>query len=1523
MIHPWKYILCFIVPVTFAYNGITVNGNCSRTRPPEQFLVWGKPGLTLDCILWGTERCIGSIPPHLEGNHPASTASSLSVNGKLIADPNQNSSPQIIIEWEWEDTGSGRLKGFLVHVLTYNLKDDSSNTVCRIFDFSGITFNASGHKLKFQKKLVGFSGGSHLLYQLHLSSLPHHSPDVRLTKFFTLQPVQSGTEIPASNWIPFISYDEILFTAPATIEARFSLAPSRYGFRQYTVMLAFKNDSLNAVATCHLSVNSSYHCQHREFDPPSQNETTFLASFRDIAAGEYVIHIQPVDPYRQDDARCLCHTGANDVRQCQSCLDTSSAVFTVVANTDIANTTSSPRANTTTQIASNTDLTSTTTSSVSTTTATPATNVKNATSTSTTSSLAPTVTAKVSVAEYPNTTLRPATSAQVPVMISNGEIAVQGNCSRDFPPEPLAVWGKPRKPLVCTMWNTERCNDSLPSHLEGNDTATAPTSLSVDGVFIRDPQNNSCPQIIITWSTANNDSRIDNLKGFLLEIRKYDRMNNITSSLCRILDFSSTRFSASDDKLKFQKKLVGFPGGSHLLYQLHLTSLPHHSPDVRLTKFFTLQPVQKGTVIPASNWTPFISYDEVNFTAPATIEARFSLAPSRYGFSEYIVMLVLTGDSLNAIATCRVLTTSHYKCQDRELQPPSQNDTTVLASFSNISTGEYTIHIQPVDPYSMDDSKCLCYASVANGNRVCQGCLDTVTSTFTVVPGADITNTTIIPVSPPAALDRIGDIVASVLGVVIGVIVAGIVAVFRINRYIKVRSGKRFLEQWQKRNNNQGIKVILLNTEDHQYHTKVVSELALFLHNSCGCYVSYLPWEKGKIEPEDAGEWVLHHMDVADFIIVVNSRIAFETYEARSRDTIGHTAFNTAISHMQAKKSDDAYFQRFLFIHFAYTEEQFFIKDINPAVEYQVPEELPGLLNHIHGIQGGEEAENNIHGTLENIFEIKGLQELIMKSRKYQIANPQWFASEAIQVAACAESGDDFCSVSEPDRNLSRSFNNPDPHQTARWEVVQSHQYPFDQRYRAPPLESNIENLRPTINPTYDSSISDEAGNIVLKDFDFFPVSVNDESDILLPRDATRDIATSQLENGHAVLTADGLGQINPTVDRYRSPEFGAEASRKLGSSILPPSDIASDIATSQLENELAVLTLHSLGQMNPSFDGYASVEFGAKSSKVNGSSILAPSEVASDTATIQLDNELAVLTLHSLGPMGPTLDGYTSGEFGAKSSKVNGSSILAPSEVASDTATIQLENELAILTLHSLGQMGPTLDGYTSGEFGASSSRVNGSSILPPSEVASDTATIQLENELAVLALHSLEQMNPSFDGYTSGEFGAKSSKVNGSSILAPSEVASDTATIQLENELAVLTLHSLGPMGPTLDGYTSGEFGAKSSKVNGSSILAPSEVASDTATIQLENELAILTLHSLGQMGPTLDGYTSGEFGASSSRVNGSSILPPSEVASDTATIQLENVLANITMNSLGNINSTAIDFSCASVYHQAASK
>ncbi|XP_067659813.1 uncharacterized protein [Haliotis asinina] len=1335
MIVPWICVVVFMIPNTFTFNEISVNGNCSRTRPPEQFVVWGKPGLALDCTLLGTNRCTSSLPQHLQGD-PADPPSSLSVSGMLIPDPNDNSSPQITIEWDWEDAGTGHLEGFLLHIHTHNLLINTLPTICRIFDLSGSAFNATGTKLTFQKKLIGISGGSHLLHQLGLSSLPRHSTDVRLTKFLTLQPFQNGTVIPARNWIPYISYDKVNFTAPATIEVRFSLAAPTYGFRQYRVMLVSNNDSLNAVETCIISTDSSYVCQGMEFGPISQNETTVLASFTDVAAGQYVIHIQPLDPYGQDDARCLCHSTAHNVKQCQPCLDTPSAVLTVVANTETNNTTTLPVAATTTKTGFTTDLTSTSTS---TSTSTPSRSSLTTTQVSTTNGTTATTPSTLSTStlqvlasstEFPNTETLPVSSSQVPAITSSGDIAVRGNCSRDFPPEPLAVWGTPRSPLDCTMWNTARCNDSLPPHLEGNISATPPGSFSVKGVLIRDPKNNSCPQIIITWTTAKNDSRADKLKGFLLEIRKYDSVNNNSTFLCRILDFSSTSFTASDGEMKFQKKMVGFSGGSHLLYQLDFTSLPRHSPDVRLTKFFTLQPVQKGSTISASNWTPFISYDEVNFTAPATVEARFSIAPARYNFSQYTVMLVRSGDSLNAIASCRVSLTSDYMCQDRVLQPPSENSTTVLVSFMNISAGEYTVHIQPVDPYSMDDSRCLCYASVANGNRICQGCLDTVTTVFTVVQSAATTNSTIVPIVPVPAIgeDRVASIVGSVFGAVMGVIMVIIVAAFRINRYMKVRDGKRFLEQWQNPNNNQGKKVIILNTEDHHYHTKVVSEFALFLHNSCGCSVSYLPWEKGKLQDEDAAAWVLNRMDESDFIIVINSRIAFETYKARSRDTTEQSVFSTAMSHIHAQKSDDAYFQRFLFIHFSYTEEHFFIKDINPAVEYQMPEQLPRLLNHIHGMQGGED-ENNVRASLENMFD--KLQELITKSKKYEKTNPQWFASEQIQEAGSVELGDNICSVSQADGN---AFINNDPRQTEPFRAVQHGQYRQSQRYLAPAPESesasDIDNEGQQADITPDSSALNEPG----KTQDCRTLRTDLVRGILAPSDVTSDIATSEVEKRLADLNFASLGDVGPTEDSSASPGFGAKPTWKDGGSMLPPSDVTSDISTSLLEKRFAGITLGSLDQVEPPVDTSKPSQFGAYVSKDCGSSFVPPSDVASDTATSQVENGLAMHTLHSFE--NSAFDGNMSAQFGAIAPRDNDSSFVTPSDVASDTATSQVENGLAMHTLHSLGN--PAFDGNMSAQFGAIAPRDDDSSILPPSDVASDTAMSKLEIRLADITMNS-----------------------------------------------------------------------------------------------------------------------------------------------------------------------------------------
>ncbi|XP_071098415.1 uncharacterized protein [Haliotis cracherodii] len=604
--------------------------------------------------------------------------------------------------------------------------------------------------------------------------------------------------------------------------------------------------------------------------------------------------------------------------------------------------------------------------------------------------------------------------------VMSQDVGLTGNCSRTDRPEPMEIWGVERGPLTCTMLGTTSCEGgTLPPEVQG-DFMGSPQSLSVEGTLVPAPNGVLNPQIVFTWEPPATAAGFEHLKGFYVEINRFSGISPEQMFYCRVFDFSQNNFTSQDYKLKFKKKMVGFPGGTNFLYRMEMFTLPMSPGSKSKIEFFTLQPVQDGSS--TASWSTSVSYEMRTLTPPADVTVQFSLAPSEYNFRKYSVELVSDHDDKNVLLGCEVDTLGDYICQGINNPKPPADATTVTHTFHDLGPGSYRVWITPVDPHWQTEGQCLCFERTSANHTACLRCITTSTGNIIVEPHAaetsptspaqpggstapDVGDTTArtspTPPAQPAGstAPSVGDTkepptdlvtgLAALFGSLFGLILVAVVVIV----YRRQRASALCVR-----------KVYLLYTDDHRDHCNVVSKLAIYLRDLCYCEVFFVPWFRGTIKTMGVYQWILSHIDQADYVLVISSEAAFMLFDARNTNTSFRTedvgpegdTFSPAVTHIMARSSQPDFHKKTILAHFAYTDEEYVIKDVSPVIHYQLPKYFKEMLCHIHEVElldkTPKQAKINAIGNLQASQCGRTLLDAITKAKHFQKACPQWFA---------------------------------------------------------------------------------------------------------------------------------------------------------------------------------------------------------------------------------------------------------------------------------------------------------------------------------------------------------------------------------------------------------------------------------------------------------------------------------------------------------------------------------------------------
>ncbi|XP_071086836.1 interleukin cytokine receptor-related protein 1-like isoform X2 [Haliotis cracherodii] len=592
------------------------------------------------------------------------------------------------------------------------------------------------------------------------------------------------------------------------------------------------------------------------------------------------------------------------------------------------------------------------------------------------------------------------------------------------------------------MGNEGCRNGTLPPQV-GGDFMGAPQSLEVEGELFKDNSGNLHPQVVVTWEPPAQGAGFHSLKGFYVKIYKIPG-NSVFR--CYVFDFSQSNFTLSDHKLKFKKKILGIDGGSDHLYLLEMYTLPMSAGSKSKGRYFTLQPFQDGKS--PGDWSAALTYKGDNRMAPADITVRFSLAPKEYKFSRYVVKLVGARNSLNAVNKCEIDINHDSSCEGVIIHQPTENASSIALTFFELQADRYKIRIQPKDSYGWMRGRCLCYQKTSNTSRHCVSCLTTLTDWINVTQHEDASSApstspvatdtyatsqdpgvveskdaSSVPSISPVARDilatsqdpgvvettvsqRLITVVAGTVGVLIG---CGLVCMVVVTQWGKKlsRATQRFMyNSIPTRDLGHGThsrpalyvrKVYLMYAEDHKDHMNVITNLASHLKNHCCCEVFFLRWFPRAVQTMGVYQWILTHIDQADFVIIINSEAAFKLFETRNTNASLRRLdegpegdiFSPALTHVMAKSSEPGFFKKTILAHFDYTDEDFILKEVSPGVQYMLPKHFKEFLCHIHEMSGQSDLDDmvNLHATSSG----RQLLEAIRKAKHFQKSDPQWF----------------------------------------------------------------------------------------------------------------------------------------------------------------------------------------------------------------------------------------------------------------------------------------------------------------------------------------------------------------------------------------------------------------------------------------------------------------------------------------------------------------------------------------------------
>ena len=200
--------------------------------------------------------------------------------------------------------------------------------------------------------------------------------------------------------------------------------------------------------------------------------------------------------------------------------------------------------------------------------------------------------------------------------------------------------------------------------------------------------------------------------------------------------------------------------------------------------------------------------------------------------------------------------------------------------------------------------------------------------------------------------------------------------------------------------------MLLLYSDDNEYHMKVIQMFATFLSLQCGCDVRFDEWCIHEMA-RDIRAWYLNEIEKADQIIFVHSEGTYKKYKAhldmkKLNDTQvppkGDT-FSTIILPVllstsfpgPEQQSDD----RHVMVRFCYTPPRYQISPVIKGNMYNIPDHLEDLLFHLHDSSRYEPGKiSHFPGLNSKEYHKRPeglkLQEAIESASRYNKDHPEW-----------------------------------------------------------------------------------------------------------------------------------------------------------------------------------------------------------------------------------------------------------------------------------------------------------------------------------------------------------------------------------------------------------------------------------------------------------------------------------------------------------------------------------------------------
>ncbi|XP_050412742.2 uncharacterized protein LOC126827456 isoform X2 [Patella vulgata] len=214
------------------------------------------------------------------------------------------------------------------------------------------------------------------------------------------------------------------------------------------------------------------------------------------------------------------------------------------------------------------------------------------------------------------------------------------------------------------------------------------------------------PVIGFSWNPPQAGLSLSYLKGFLLNALCLHGDKCLKTSFCVMFDLRQNNLSIIDSRLKFEWKTPPLNITMATAFEFRLYSLPRPKSHIDSARQKLLQDVRRATDSTANHsadWAANIGY-KINKN---DVEVRFKF--SEFPFIHYTIYLHLKDNNTDI----QVYVLSRLAGQVEGIH-----------TFKNVSRGNYTIAIKPIDDEFNEDSKCLCYRGYRNhpDKRDCTSC---------------------------------------------------------------------------------------------------------------------------------------------------------------------------------------------------------------------------------------------------------------------------------------------------------------------------------------------------------------------------------------------------------------------------------------------------------------------------------------------------------------------------------------------------------------------------------------------------------------------------------------------------------------------------------------------------------------------------------------------------------------------------------------------------------------------------------